>query len=192
MTAPPTVVATPPPPPPMVAPAESATGRPEGLSVGIGAGYAFPTMLDMINNYSVRIRLPTGLTLEPRVIVQNISTNDGMMSQSSQVFTVGTTVRIPVVTRGKFDFEILGDATINSVSTPIPPSDSSRLTTVNLNWGLAVAWWVTPHFEVSAEGRNPLVSYTRNSASNSDTVTSDTTIGLVYAPQVGAMLHVYY
>ena len=182
------------PPPPMAGSSESGTGRPDGLSVGIGAGYTFPSMLDMINAYSVRIRLASGLTLEPRVAVENISQNDGMNSSSSQVFTVGTTVRIPVITHGKYDFEILGDGTITSVSTPLDAAgmDSSRTTTLNLNWGIAIAWWLTPHFEVSVEGRNPLVSFTRNSASNSDTTTSATDVGLIFEPKVGAMLHIYY
>jgi len=189
---PPPVVNTPPPTAPAMPTEEPKGDRPEGLSVGIGAGYSFPTMLDMINAYSVRFRLATGLTLEPRVIVENISDNDGTNSLSSQVFVVGTTVRIPVITHGKFDFEILGDGTVSSVSTPIDTDNSSRQTTVNLNWGLAVAWWLSPHFEVTVQGYNPLVTFTRNSASNVDTTTSHTDIGLIFAPKIGAMLHVYY
>lgn len=192
VTPPPPPVVTAPPPAVAPAPSDSGTGRPDGLSIGIGAGYAFPTMLDMINNYSVRVRLATGLTLEPRVAVENISQNDGTNTQSSQVFTIGSTVRIPVITHGKFDFEVLGDATINSVSTPIDADNSTRTTNLALNWGLAVAWWITPHFEVSVEGRNPLVAYSRTSASNSDTTTSTTDVGLIFAPKIGAMLHVYY
>ena len=59
-------VAAPPPPPPMNAPAEEAdTGRPTELSIAIGVGYAFPTSLQTPNITSVRLRLPSGLTLEP-------------------------------------------------------------------------------------------------------------------------------
>ena len=42
--------------------------RPQAFAVGIGIGYDFPTDLQQPNITSVRFRLPSGLTLEPRVV----------------------------------------------------------------------------------------------------------------------------
>ena len=199
---PPVTTPTPPPPatggPPPTAPtmtpvAEAEGDRPTGLSIGLGAGYTFPTMLDMINTFGARVRLGTGLTIEPVVIVENIS---DAASHTTQIFSAGANVRYPVITHGKFDFELIGGAGFATVKTPnagTPDTDSDRSTSIALQWGLAVAWWISPHFEVSVTGTNPLLSYTSNSSTVANSMSTSTSdIGLIFNPKIGAMLHIYY
>lgn len=193
--------APPPAPPPVAAPptapatpaADDGGTRPTGYSIGIGAGVLFPSQLDTFNTYSVRVRLGSGLTIEPAVVVENSS---DAASHSTQVFTLGANVRYPLVARGKFDFEVLGGAAFSTVKTPnmaTPDTDSDRVTNIALQWGIAVAWWISPHFEVSVTATNPLLAYQSNSSTVTGSMdTSTTDVGLIFNPRVGAMLHVYY
>src|SRR5689334_7471792 len=58
---------------PAVEPADSS--RPTELAFGIGVGYSFPTSLQTPNTTSVRLRLPSGLTLEPQLVLATSSSN---------------------------------------------------------------------------------------------------------------------
>src|SRR5688572_30201696 len=89
----PTPVPAPPPPaptpggfvetrPPMTEPHDSAE-RPDGFSIGIGAGYALPNSLETPNITSARFRLGSGLTFEAAVRLQ----------QSSREVDVGATTK---------------------------------------------------------------------------------------------------
>ena len=190
-------------PPPLVgAPIASAeTGeRPTELAVGIGVGYTFPTPLDMVNTVSARLRLPSGITLEPRVIVENSSASASTMGisapdRSAQRFRAAMVLRVPLVKHGKFDFELLGEVDLDSIKTPnmtTPDTDSDRVTALALGWGIAVGWWLSPHFEISTSATNPLVQFTRSTTTANDTTSSTTDLGLIFDPRVSVMIHVYY
>src|SRR5215470_173741 len=53
-------------PPPAPEPADAT--RPTELAFGIGFGYFLPTSLQTPNITSVRIRLPSGITIEPQLV----------------------------------------------------------------------------------------------------------------------------
>src|SRR5437867_568225 len=67
---------TPPPTPPhpttpVVQPDTGDSDRPEGLSFALGVGYTLPTSLQTPNTTTARLRLGSGLTLEPAIIISN-------------------------------------------------------------------------------------------------------------------------
>ncbi len=190
---PPPVVTNPNPPPSSnPAPADDASLRPAEIAIGIGVGYTFPTPLDMMNTFSARLRLISGITLEPRVVVENL--NDAA-DHSTQRFKAALGVRVPLVKHGKFDLELIGEAEFDSVKTPnaaTPDMDSDRVTSLGLGWGVGIGWWLSPHFEISASATNPLVQFVRNSTTTSDVTSSTTDIGLIFDPRVSLMIHIYH
>jgi len=184
-------------PPPM---ADPSGYRPDDAIVfGIGAGYVVPGPLDMLTTYSVRVRFMSGIILEPRVILGNNSqsTDDGngnSTSVSSTTLAAGVALHAPLIKRGKFDFEILGLGGFRTVSSPLQggaDGDTQRATDLTLGYGIGVAWWISPHFQLSTAATNTLVSFTRNSNSVNDATTSSKDLGLVFDPQVTVMLHIY-
>jgi hypothetical protein len=200
---PPPAEPTPPPGPPAVAampmPAEQPdTGRPTGMAIAIGFGYSFPTSLQTPNITSVRLRLASGLTFEPLLVLAT-SSNDidtGMTVTNKQSeLTLGSLVHVPLRAHRKVDFELLGDAFVSSQTTD-PNGDSNNLTniTFTLGYGLGLAYWVTPHWNLSLSATNPLVSYSRtrqDTGAGADNVNTITTFGLVFSPRVALMLHLY-
>jgi hypothetical protein len=211
-TAPPLAIAPqpppqPPPPPPVPPPPpahqESAdSNRPTELAFGIGFGYALPTSLQTPNTTSVRLRLPNGLTFEPQLVFATTSTKlsggiGGMdMTNKQNETTFSSLVRYPLQVHHKIDFELVGDASV-SRETVDPEGDNNTrtITTAALGYGVALACWFTPHWNLSLTASNPLVSYirTREEMAASGTVTTNktTTVGLVFDPQVTLMIHLY-
>lgn len=194
----------PPPPQPMPPPPPPAdpvvTGRPEGSSIGMGFGYAIPgASLENPNTASVRFRLATGVTFEPLVVLQRNarSVDTGTESSDSTLDTsVGTLVRFPLASRRRVDIEGVGSGLIGqSRSDPDGDDNVSSQTTLNLSYGLAIGYWINRNWQVSATATNPFVRYTRiRQEQGVDTVTvqSDTTVGVVWAPEVRFMIHLYY
>ncbi len=194
----PTPMPTPTPAPPPVAP--QTDPRPTELAVGIGIGYTFPTSLETPNTTSVRFRLPSGLTFEPRAVFRRVTdTVDTGMALDSTTTTIGigTLLRYPLVRRGRFDFELLGSFDINNVKQN--PSDSeddqTSTTTTALGYGLAVGVWVNRHFQVSASAVNNLLVFEKvrqEMGPMNVLVTSRTTIALEFDPAVIVMAHLYH
>jgi hypothetical protein len=200
---------TPPPPPPArPAPVEAQpepgsaplAGRPEGLSFGIGIGYTLPTSIQTPNTTSVRMRLPSGLTFEPLLTLGNQKTTSeaggASVEDARTELALAALVRFPVVRRGKFELEVLGGAGFGTIKdNPDGPDNNTTTSGVNLNWGLAVSYWLTPHWNLTFSARNPLVSYNKTTnqqpAPAPDTSTSTSTVALEFAPIVSAMIHLY-
>lgn len=190
---------TPPPAPVTVTlPEPVDTGRPTGLSFGIGFGYVFPTSLQTPNVTSVRIRLPAGLTFEPQVVFattsDKVDTGTTATNKQSEI-TLGSLVRYPLRAHTKIDFEAIGAAAVSNRSIDPEGANNNRtITTFGVNYGLALAYWFTPHWNLSFTGTNPLFAYTRTKqemGSGNTTVDSSTTIGLIFDPVVALMLHLY-
>ena len=178
--------------------APSGTGRPAGLAFGIGIGYVFPTSLQTPNTTSVRVRLPSGLTLEPQLVLAKASTdidNITTMTNKQSELTLGSLVRYPLRSHTKVDLEIIGRASISRQTVDPDGDDNSRtITTLGLDYGGAIAYWITPHWNLSLTATNPLVSYVRTRQEmgvNPVTTNKSTTIGLVFDPQVVLMVHLY-
>lgn len=195
-------VAEPPPPTavvtvPQVDASPEDTGRPTGLAFGIGFGYAFPTSLQTPNITSVRVRLSSGLTLEPQLALatSSSSTDNGMTTTDRQTeLSVGSLVRYPFTAHRKVDLELVGSAALSNRVLDLDGDNNNRsTTTIGIGYGVALAYWFTPHWNVSLTATNPLVSYTRirQEAATVVTVNSTTTFGLVFDPQIALMLHLY-
>ena len=190
-------------PPPAVAampmPAEQPdTGRPTGLAIAIGFGYSFPTSLNTPNITSARLRLASGLTFEPLLALATSSNeiDSGITVTNKQSeLTVGSLVHVPIRAHRKVDFELLANAFVSSQTTD-PNGDSNNLTvtTFTLGYGFGLAYWVTPHWNLSLSATNPLVSYARTRQEMTGSavdVNTITTYGLVFDPRVALMLHLY-
>lgn len=197
---------TPPPPPPppvihheMPAPADESALRPLGLAFGIGIGYTLPTSLETPNTASMRLRLASGLTFEPRVALANSSQTmkDQVMSStdSTSELLLETAVRKAMIERGRYDFELIGGASLD-VTTNDPMGDNNTRTTTDiaLFWGIGVGAWITPHWQFTFDIENPLISYTSTKqeiAAGMSTTNSTTDIGVVFNPNVVMMIHLY-
>jgi hypothetical protein len=188
------------PPPQPIEPDTGADGRPEGVAIGLGFGYAFPTSVQTPNVTSLRLRLAGGLTFEPAFQASNTTTDReafGMeMSDKSTAVALLTLIRIPVVSRGKFDLEALGFGAFSTVKDN-PHGDYNTITTnaFAVGWGVAVGYWFSPHWQVTTSIGNPLVTWssrkTQIGQSMYDTASS-TTLGLIFDPDVTLMLHMYH
>ncbi len=172
------------------------TGRPEGIAFGIGVGYTLPTMGNMPNTTSVRMRLRSGLTFEPIVVLGNeTQKQDPPNSKDSTTqLSIAALARIPVVRHGKVELEILAGAGFGTTKNN-PDGADNDTTTSNLgfSWGLAVSYWINRHWNLTFSARNNLLSIvktTREMAAG-DVETSTTTFEAEFAPVVSAMIHLY-
>jgi len=172
--------------------------RPVNVAFGIGIGYSFPTMSNTPNTTSVRMRLPSGLTFEPIVVLGNESTKQTAMGttakDSTTELTVGALARIPVVRSGKVELELLAGAGFGTTKSN-PDGDDNNTTTsnLNLNWGLAVSYWMTRHWNLSFSARNTIISLVKSEREmvSGDVESSTTAVEAQFAPVVSVMLHLY-
>lgn len=198
----------PPPPVPETMPAvpmrqaePADTGRPTRLAFGIGVGYVFPTSLQTPNTTSVRLRLPNGLTFEPQLVFAATSADvdNGMTTANNKQneVTFGSLVRYPLQVHNKIDFEVVGTAAISRQTVDNDGDNNTRtITSFDLGYGIALACWFTPHWNLSLTASNPLVSYVRTRQEvpppiDTATVNKSRTIGVVFDPQVALMIHLY-
>lgn len=197
-TTPPDTTPPPTPMPPMqqAAPREY---RPNELSLAIGFGYALPTSLQTPNIASVRLRLPTGLTFEPQLILasssRDVDTGPSVKDEASEV-GVGVLARLPIVKHGRVDLELLGSLNVNQATTKPEASDMDvSTTTLSAAYGFAVTAWVNRHLQVSLSALNPIITSVKRDeemGAGTSTVTTDQTIGLIFDPGVTVMLHLYH
>jgi len=146
----------------------------------------------------VRLRLPSGLTFEPQVVFSTSSTDTdtGTSTTSKQnEVTLGSLVRYPFQVHNKVDFELVGSAAISHLTVdPNGDSNTRTITTVGVGYGIGLAYWLTPHWNFSFTAANPLVSYTRTRQEMGPglvTTNKTTTVGVVFAPTVTLMIHLY-
>lgn len=175
---------TPPPPPPEEV-------RPEGMTVGVGAGWAFPNSILEPNTVSVRVKLSPMLALEP---VANLGGNTGGAITTGSVTVGGTTdsdtdedtngglnlgiggnVRYSFGSFGPVDFVGIGGIGFNygsnTVNRDVQETGLVDRTTTSsigatLNWGLGVEWFLSRNVVLSADAHNPLVSWTQTTVNN--------------------------
>ena len=194
---PPSPASAPPAPAPAPEVARSAAGRPAGLAVGIGVGYVFPAALDTPSTTSARLRFASGLTLEPTIVLSTSSIDlvSGGTERQTQV-TLGSVVRYPVRARDQVDLEIVASAFVSSRGLDREGDDDLRtVTTLDLGYGLALGYWLSPHWSLSVTATNPLVSVVRTRAEtgpDTSEITYASSLGLVFDPRVSAMLHLYF
>ena len=198
---PPPPMAEPAPPPPGAAPMRpepADTGRPTDLSIAIGIGYAFPTSLQTPNITSVRVRLARGLTFEPQLVVANTSDKvdtGGTTTNKQTELAIATVARYPLRVHRKVDLELLGNAGISTrLINPSGANNDRTITTLDVGYGIGLGYWFTPHWNLSLSASNPLLTYARTRqemTADNVTVTSSTTIGVVFDPEVTLMIHLF-
>lgn len=211
--APPEPEPAPPPPPPQPQPQPQprptpvveeqpavSSDRPQGLSIGLGLGYGLPTSLETPNRTSARLRLASGLTFEPLVTIANTnetSEDPGLPETENKTteFGLAVLVRLPLITHGKVDLEALATAGFANVKVN-PEGDYNSVTTTSfgIGWGVGIGYWLSRHWQLSMSVTNPLVTYDQvkqQTGPGMSSTDSETTVGVIFLPQVTAMIHLY-
>lgn len=175
--------------------------RPSGFSIGLGLGYGLPTSLETPNRTSARLRLAGGLTFEPMFSIANTtSTEEPPMGAETEnkttEFGVAVLARFPVITHNHVDLEAL--ATAGFTTTKVNPDGDFNSTTTNtfgIGWGVGVGYWLSRHWQLSMSVTNPIVQYqsVKQQAGMAGLTNreTDTSLGLIFVPQVTAMIHLY-
>lgn len=178
---------------------DGAEHRPSELSIAIGLGYRLPTSLQTPNLTSVRLRLASGLTFEPRFVLagssQDVDAGPSTTDKSSEI-GLGALARFPVVRHGRVDLEVLGGLDVNREATrPETPDMDLTVTTFNASYGVAIGTWINRHWQVSLSAANPVLTNTRRDEHmglGTSTVTTTRTFGVIFAPSVSVMVHLYH
>lgn len=144
------------------------------------------------------MRLSSGLTFEPMLNLSATSETVTTMTEvSNKITTLGLDVlaRLPVISRRKVDFEILGGAGYR-YQKENPDGDFNTVTenAFTLLYGIGLAYWHSPHWQISMSTLNPLVAFTRSERQTGPAMTttnSETTLGLIFEPSVIFMIHLY-
>src|SRR5262249_55919523 len=148
----------PPPPPkpttPAVQPDTGDSDRPEGLAFALGVGYTLPTSLQTPNTTTARLRLASGMTFEPGVIISNgsatMDTGTTSMTTKETDLKLDMLLRFPIVKHGKVDLEILGGAGFEIDKTnPDGDYNTKTVTKFDLLYGLGIGYWITHHWQFS-------------------------------------------
>jgi hypothetical protein len=198
----------PPPPPtsvePVVAPAAATPRdpRPTAFSIGIGFGWDLPADVQMPNTTSVRFRIPSGWTLEPAFALARgeSSVDDGVPppnSLTSSRLLASLLLRRTLRTNNKADFDLVGGLALETEGSDPDGADNSVSTTqIALFYGLAVGYWLTPHIEVTMTAINPVVVQTKRveelGTGIPDIETTSSSFGLIFDPNVIAMVHLHF
>jgi hypothetical protein len=188
-------------PMPVVTQTEAApTDRPSTFAIGLGLGYGLPTSLETPNRTSARLRLASGLTFEPLLSIANSkeTTEVPMMPESEDKITefgLAALVRYPLITHGHVDLEALASAGFtNTKSNPDGDFNTTTTNTFGIGWGVGIGYWLSRHWQLSMSVTNPLVQYSSTKqqvAQGISNENSETTIGVIFTPQVSAMIHLY-
>lgn len=193
---PPRRVDAPPPQRTYTAPAQI---RPEGFSIGIGAGFRLPTELTLPNTTSIRFRLGSGLTFEPMLTLshENVTVEQGndSITNSTNDIDFALAVRYPLKQSGRVDFSLIGAVEVGTrVSDPEGTENNTSLTLFGLGYGLALDYWLNRHWNISMNATNPVVSVVSTNQQNAaapDESSTDTTFGAIFGPTVAVMIHLH-
>lgn len=173
--------------------------RPTALAIGLGLGYVIPSDLSTPSITSARVRLATGLTFEPQLVLGHETTNqdDGVTAfeVASNSLEFGLAVRYPLRSHHRVDLSLVGGGAV-SVTTVDPDGDdnNTQLNAFALSWGVGLDYWVNQHWGVSFTATNPILltqSTTRQEAPGVESSTSRTTIAAIFDPTLAIMLHLY-
>ncbi len=177
---------------------EVSSDRPEGFAIALGLGYALPTSLQTPNITSARIRLSSGFEIEPALRISNESSTTETVMESTDkhtTFALFALGRLSLIQRGRADLNVL--ARLGFANDKTNPDGDFNTTTVNsfgIGWGLGVGYWFSPHWQLSMNVTNDIVSYSSQKVQagpGTTTSSSTTEIGVIFSPQVFMMLHLY-
>lgn len=188
----------PPAAPPPAAPATSK--RPKAWSLGLGLGYRMPVEILTPNLTSLRLRVTRCLTLEPSFALTRTTTDDDdgfmVIEDLTTIASVGLGARQVVKGLRRVDLSVTGAAEVAFVTTdPEGPANAQLTSVLSLDYGLALDYWIDRNWSISVNASNSLVrrtSTTRQTGSGNPEVSStSTTLGLVLAPTMSVMAHLY-
>lgn len=179
--------------------ATGSPNRPEGMSVGIGVGYSIPAQLLEPNLASVRFRFPSGLTVEPTIVLatarSTVEVGPAETETESGEATFAANLRFPLAGRGKIDLVLIGGAgfTYNKQAPDGPDNDTTNAT-IALAWGLGLDYWPKQSWCLSASATNPLlaITRTRQEMAGQDQKTTTLAFGAIFDPGVFVTLHMFF
>jgi hypothetical protein len=173
--------------------------RPEGMTIGLGAGWQLPAALDTPNVVSARLRLNARFTLEPTIELAHDSSTvefDGAEVETTNgVYAIGARLRTAVASRGRNDLILVAAADLARLETdPDGEFNSSSETRFTIDWGLAIDTWIAPWLAVSATATNPvlLISDETTESEFGDQSASRTVVGAVWDPRLAVMAHLFW
>jgi hypothetical protein len=164
----------------------SPAARPEGVSLGFGAGWTFPGAASVFTPDTAALRLRLGgVTLEPAftfrgngtgtredesVTLPNQTPQTGETENRAGGYNLGLNLsaRFDLASRGPLDLVgILGGrfglgstlTQLNVDQTDQRNEQRATTTSAGLDWGLGVVWFLRQNLSVSADVTNPLVTY---------------------------------
>lgn len=178
---------------------EPAAQRPTEFAIGLGVGYVFPSDLSAPNTTSARFRLASGLVFEPRVTLghESATNDDGIDEQttSTNAVDVAVAVRYPLRSHGKVDFSLVGAAGVGLTTINPDGDDNNRkINSFGVSWGIALDYWINPHWDLSFTAGNPLFQTTvstQEQGPGTETSDSRTSFGAIFDPTLAVMLHLY-
>jgi hypothetical protein len=175
--------------------------RPDGFSIGLGLGYGLPTSLETPNRTSARLRLASGLTFEPMLAIANTTQTSespatGETEDKITQFGLSVLARLPLITHHHVDLEALATAGFsNTKNNPQGDFNTTTTNTFSVGWGVGIGYWLSRHWQLSMSVTNPLVQYQSQKmglgVAGMTNKSSETTIGVIFVPQVVAMIHLY-
>ena len=192
--------ATPPPDSPTASvEATASPNRPEGMSLGIGIGYSIPAQLLEPNLASVRFRFPSGLTIEPTIVLatarSTVEVGPAETETESGEGTVAANIRLPLAGRGKIDLVLIGGAGLTyNKQAPDGPDNDTTTATFALSWGLGLDYWPKQSWCLSASATNPLFAFTRTrqEMAGQDQKSKTLAFGAIFDPGVFILLHMFF
>ena len=202
---------TPPPPPPPREPEPAddtdedtedsddyiiGTGERPEATFGLGAGWTFPgSEIWMPSTIAARFRLASGITLEPSVtiLLDGRSTDTGATTVDSNELTisVGTQLRVPLMSLGPLDFLFLGTASL-SYGREFDPGDTHDIG-FTLGYGLGLEFWFSKRWSLGLDATNSIVAITwsQDSSGATDQSNTDYRVGAVWDPALRILTTLY-
>ena len=112
------------------------------------------------------------------------------------LYLLAVAVRYPFRHNDRVDFSMIASTSLGRASTdPSGDANTRTKTTFTLGYGLALDYWINPHWDLSMTASNPFLSTTKDSQQNGigarDISTSETSFAAVFDPTLSVMIHLY-
>lgn len=172
-------------------PDDTTVGIGVGLQQGQLGGVVAPGIgiLSGASVGSVRIRFPSGLSIEPTIAVARSGVEWAGSESSATMLSAGAAVRFGVARRGPVQLLGVGEVGVSRARSETDGM-SSTMSSTQLSWGLAIDYWLRRHLALSVSATNPLVSRSTFGGGDSDFTTSS--YGLQLDPTIAMMVHLFY
>lgn len=171
------------------------------MSIGLGIDYLLGgAELDRPDGASARLRLASGLTLEPTVRLathgQSTDSAAGETDDAQNEFVLGSNVRYALKSRGKVDLIAQVGGGLAFLSND-PEGDDNNTNNLNfaIDYGLGVEYWVSSNWCLSFTATNPFLIFddtTTEVANIDDTSQTNIDIGVIWDPVTRLSVHLFY